>query len=197
MATQNEIPVTVEKEITNSDQRMLDERLTYILEQMNRFMGIHTYHVLADPTGTYIGHIDCWGKFLADDKVLIARSEDEPTDKHFDAISASFMAEGFKVHRVMCQNVYIPSVSPPATTAAYTNSLILNDHVYVPLAGKSHERHDEEALRAYRDALPDHKIVGIAGKPEFPWLGTDALHCRTQGIPRAVVNNWLKSLLEG
>lgn len=196
VATQNEVPVTHEKEITNPDQKMLDERMTYILEQMNRFMGMHTYHVLADPTGTYIGHIDCWGKFLADDKVLIARSEDETIDKHFDAIAASFEAENFQVYRVMCQDVYIPSVTPPATTAAYTNSLILNDHVYVPMAGKGHEQHDAEALQAYGNALPDHKIVGIVGKPEFPWLGTDAMHCRTRAIPRAVIDNWLKSQLQ-
>ena len=88
-------------------------------------------------------------------------------------------------------------MTPPATTAAYTNSLILNDHVYVPLAGKGHEQHDVEALQVYGNALPDHTIVGIAGKPEFPWLGTDAMHCRTRAIPRAVIDNWLKSLLKG
>src|SRR5262249_45516397 len=146
-------------------------------------------------TGTYIGHIDCWGKFLADDKVLIARSEDKKTDKHFDSISESFAKEGFTVYRVLCQNIYVPSAVPPATTAAYTNSLILNDHVYVPLAGKGYERYDADALAVYSDALPDHTVVGILGKPEFPWLGTDAMHCRTRGIPRAVVDNWLKSQL--
>ena len=113
VATQNEVPVTKEKEITHPDQHMLDERMTYILEQMNRFLGVHTYHVLADPTGTYIGHIDCWGKFLSDDKVLIAHSQDKKIDEHFDTISESFSAEGFTVYRVMCQHVYVPSAVPP------------------------------------------------------------------------------------
>jgi agmatine deiminase len=36
--------------------------------------------------------------------------------------------------------------------------------------------------------------MGIIGKSETPWLGTDALHCRTNAIPRKVVDNWLKSL---
>lgn len=191
-ATQNEVPVTSEKELTKPDQEMLDKRMEYILGQLNRFMGLHTYHVLADPTGTYIGHIDCWGKFLADDKVLIARSEDEKTEQAFDAISSSFEAEGFTVSRVMCQNMYIPGVG--ATTAAYTNSLILNDHVYVPLSGKGYERYDQDALAVYADALPDHTVVGIIGKPEFPWLGTDAMHCRTRGIPREVIDHWLASM---
>lgn len=197
VATQNEVPVSNEKELTKPDQKELDERMTYILEQMNRFMGVHTYHVLADPTGTYIGHIDCWGKFLADDKVLIAHSEHKAIDKHFDAISDSFVAEGFTVYRVMCQDIYVSSATPPATTAAYTNSLILNDHVYVPIAGKGHEERDTQALAVYKEALPDHTIVGIVGKPEFPWLGTDAMHCRTRGIPREVVDNWLAAQAGG
>ena len=83
----------------------------------------------------------------------------------------------------------------PATTSAYTNSLILNDHVYVPIVGGKFTDYDERALAVYRDAMPGYTIVGILGKPENPWYGTDALHCRTRGVPRTVVNNWLKSQL--
>jgi len=132
VATQNGLPDTE----STSPSQILDKRMNYILEQFNRFMGLHTYLVHAEPNKSYIGHIDCWGKFLDDDKVLIARSEDPNTDKHFDYISAIFKSKGFTVFRVMCQNLYIPDQVPSATTAAYTNSLILNDYVYVPLAGK-------------------------------------------------------------
>ncbi|MCP3995780.1 MAG: agmatine deiminase family protein [bacterium] len=193
VATQNELPVSDQSHVTNPPDDVIEERMEYILEQLNRFMGIHTYHVLSDPTGTYIGHIDCWGKFLAENKVLIASSKDGEIGAAFNAIAKSFQAEGFEVYRVLCQDVYVPTAVPPATTAAYTNSLILNDHVYVPLAGAGYEKCDQDALAAYQKALPDHCIVGIAGKPEFPWLGTDAMHCRTRGIPRDVVNNWLKA----
>ena len=82
--------------------------------------------MLTDPTGTYIGHIDCWGKFLADDKVLIADSQDAAVSKAFDEIAKSFEADGFTVYRVMAQDMYIPGEGNGPTTAAYTNSLILN-----------------------------------------------------------------------
>ncbi|MFO8144465.1 MAG: agmatine deiminase family protein, partial [Candidatus Syntrophosphaera sp.] len=39
--------------------------------KMQDYLGITSYHVLQDPNNTYIDHIDCWGKFLAPDKVLI------------------------------------------------------------------------------------------------------------------------------
>jgi agmatine/peptidylarginine deiminase len=192
VATQNELPVHHEKETTDPCAKMVKERMEYILAQFNRFMGITKYHVSTDPTGTYIGHIDCWGKFLSNDTILIAESEDPKTNKAFDAIAESFKNDGFKIVRVMCQNIYVP-VSSNATTAAYTNSLILNDHVYVPLAGKPYEKYDQKALLVYKEAMPNHTVVGIIGKKEFPWLGTDAMHCRTRGVPRDVVNNWLKS----
>ena len=63
----------------------------------------------------------------------------------------------------------------------------------MPLAGEAYKEHDDAALAVYREALPGYTVVGIPGKPEFPWLGTDAMHCRTRGVPRQVVNNWLRS----
>lgn len=194
VATQNELPVTHETETTKPHVDNIESRIKYILEQLNRFMGIDTYHVLTDPSGSYIGHIDCWGKFLAPRKILIAQSDDEKINEAYDNIAKSFSKEGFDVFRVLCQNIFIPSSDDsPATTAAYTNSLILNDHVYVPLAGERYKEFDEKALNVYRKALPEHTIVGIIGKADAPWLGTDALHCRTRGIPKDVIHNWLKS----
>lgn len=197
VATQNQLPVHDQHDVEHPSGEVVKERMGYVLDQLNRFMGISRYHVLTDPTGTYIGHIDCWGKFLADKKILIGDSEDAAVSKALGAIAKSFEKEGFAVTRVMCPNVFIPQADPPATTAAYTNSLILNDHVYVPIVGPPHEADDKKALAAYRKALPDHTIVGIPSKPEAPWLGTDALHCRTHEVPRAVVDDWLRSQTPG
>jgi agmatine deiminase len=193
VATQNELPVSQEDRITDPCPDTIEQRMLYILQQLNRFMGINTYHVLTDPSGTYIGHIDCWGKFLAPRKILIAQSQNQEINQAYDDISISFEKEGFEVYRVMCQDIYVPIADPPATTAAYTNSLILNKYVYVPIAGGVYHEYDSKALAVYKEALPDYTIVGVIGKSEIPWLGTDALHCRTRGIPRTVVDNWLRS----
>lgn len=194
VATQNELPVKAQSDLKQVSQDEINKRMDYVLEQLNRFMGIQSYRVLQDPTGTYIGHIDCWGKFLSENKVLVARSEDPQINKKLNAISEQFEQWNYSVYRVMCQNMYIPNADEPTTTAAYTNSLILNNHVYVPISGEGYEQFDEDALNAYRQALPGYEVVGIKCKPEFPWLGTDAMHCRTRAIPRDVINNWLASL---
>lgn len=193
VATQNELPIKIDEENENPNEKIINERMKYIMEQTNRFLGAHTYHVLTDPSGTYIGHIDCWGKFLAPNKILIAKSEDPKVNEAFNNIALSFKKEGFEVYRVLCQNVFIPNADEAATTAAYTNSLILNNYVYVPMAGGEYKQYDKDAIEVYKSALPGYEIVGIIGRPDAPWLGTDALHCRTNAVPRKIVQHWLKS----
>ncbi|MDR0374787.1 MAG: agmatine deiminase family protein [Treponema sp.] len=191
VATQNELPTDKDPEKPNETD--LKDRMEYIMEQANRFLGANTYHVFTDPTGTYIGHIDCWGKFLADDKVIIGESPDEKINEGLNRIAAYFKVKGFNVTRVFAPNIYVANESgEPATTAPYTNSLILNHHVYVPICGD--KKCDKDAVDAYQTALGrDYVIEGIIGKPETPWLGTDALHCRTNAIPRTIVDRWLSS----
>ena len=58
----------------------------------------------------------------------------------------------------------------------YTNSLILNEKIFVPITGGSW---DDEALAVYETAFPGYEVLGFSGS----WESTDALHCRTKGIP--------------
>lgn len=184
VARQNEVP----------GDDTIEARMRYVMHQANRFLGAEQYLAFTDPSGTYIGHIDCWAKFLGPRTVVVARSSQPAIDQAYDEIAERFTALGFETFRILCQPVYIPGRVGQTTTAAYCNSLILNDEVYVPLAGASYAAHDEAALAVYREAMPDHRIVGILGKPGHPWLGTDALHCRTRGVPKSAVDNWAASL---
>ena len=65
------------------------------------------------------------------------------------------------------------------TLAPYTNSLILNKTVYVPLG--SNNSYNQQAIAIYQEAMPGYEIVGVnSGNPG--WHNTDALHCRTRGV---------------
>jgi len=63
--------------------------------------------------------------------------------------------------------------------AAYTNSLILNDKVFIPQYGILE---DQSAINTYENAMPGYEIIGIEEDINFPWYSEDALHCRTIGI---------------
>ena len=143
-----------------------------IHQDMLDYYGIHTYHAIDDPNNTYIDHIDCWGKFLSPQKVLLRSvpsshaqyDEIEEVVDYFENIPNAH-GEPWEVYRV-----YTPSNQP------YTNSIILNDKVLVPIMNSSW---DDDALAVYEEALPGYEVLGFTGS----WESTDALHCRTKGIP--------------
>ena len=143
-----------------------------LLNRMQEYYGIDTYHILEDPNNTYIDHIDCWGKYLSPTKVLIREVPDthpqysaiEVTAEYFSN-SLNEWGEPWELFRV-----WTPGNQP------YTNSLIINRKVLVPVTGGSW---DDEALEIYADALPGYEILGFPGT----WESTDALHCRIKGIP--------------
>ena len=139
------------------------------------FLGIEEYHLTLDPLGDYIKHVDCWGKYLDVDKILIG--EVPPSDYRyadFEAVADYFANEESSYgHNYEVYRVFTPGDYP---YTPYTNSLILNDKVFVPLTGS---QWDDEAIATYEDAMPGYDIVGI----NFgSWQNTDALHCRTHGI---------------
>lgn len=144
-------------------------------QAMLQYLGIETYHVVQDPNGTYIDHIDCWGKFLGPDKLLLrsvpqSHSSYQQLEGLVEYFSNQLSGWGrpYRIYRV-----YTPNNQP------YTNSLILNNRVFVPVTGSSH---DAAALQVYRDAMPGYEIIGVLNNTGNPWLETDALHCRTHEL---------------
>ena len=143
-----------------------------IHQDMLDYYGVHTYHAIDDPNNTYIDHIDCWGKFLSPQKVLLREvneghpqyDEIEEVVDYFENITNGY-GESWEIFRV-----YTPNNQP------YTNSTILNEKVLVPITGSGW---DNEALEAYELAMPGYEVLGFTGS----WESTDALHCRTKGIP--------------
>jgi len=136
------------------------------------YLGIDTYHMVPDVNGKYIEHIDCWAKYLSPDVIMI---REVPSDhSQYDEIEAA--VNYFEV-QTSCYGtpyeivrVYTPNNEP------YTNSLILNDKVLVPI---KNSEWDDEAIDAYENAMPGYEVLEFTGT----WQSTDALHCRTKGIP--------------
>ncbi len=148
-----------------------------IEELHEEYLGIETYHIVEDPLGEYIKHVDCWGKFLDVDKVLIGQvAPSDPRYQDFEDTAQYFSQQTssngtpYQVFRI-----HTPATSPPYTP--YTNSLILNKKVFVPLTGNSW---DNEAISTYEDAMPGYEIIGVLYSS---WYNTDALHCRVHEIP--------------
>ncbi|MGM0461083.1 MAG: agmatine deiminase family protein [Fibrobacterota bacterium] len=136
------------------------------------YLGIDTYHITPDPLGDYIKHVDCWGKYLGPDRILIGDVTGSQKE-NYDSVAAYFeqqispVGTPYEVHRVYTDG------------EPYTNSIIVNDHVFVPIMGTEN---DSAALKTYRSAMPGYTVVGVENSSSNPWQSTDALHCRVKGV---------------
>lgn len=165
--------------VFNENIQHLNINEATVRQRMRDYLGIDPYHVTIDPQGDYIAHVDCWGKYLAPDKILIARlPQSNPRYPYYEQVAEYFENTNccwgypYKVYRVDEPGGY--------TVAPYTNSLILNKTVYVPLGSNSN--YNNQALAVYQEAMPGYEIVGVTNNTNTPWENTDALHCRTRGV---------------
>lgn len=166
-----------------STKLVITENTNLTAVQINNYMydylGIDKYYTIDDPMDDYIEHIDCWGKFLAPDKILLGKvPSNDPRFQDYEAIASFFATENssygkpYKVYRV-----YSPNGQP------YTNSYILNNKVFVPLVTTNGTPWNDSALNAYQQAMPGYDVVGVYALSGKPWASSDALHCRVHEIP--------------
>jgi agmatine deiminase len=144
----------------------------WVDSQMALYLGIDNYVTMADPQGSYIDHIDCWAKMLSPGKILVLRVP--PSHADYVALEAAAdMLEATESPYGVDWEVYRVE---SGGTQGYTNSLINNDHVYVPLFNSSY---DAAAISVYESAMPGYVIEGFQ---YGGWEPTDALHCRTRNV---------------
>ncbi len=138
---------------------------------MYQYLGNY-YTLLEDIQQSGIHHIDCWAKFLSPSTILI--KDVPPTDPTYNKLNeiAAYLASQISDWGIPYNivRIYCPSGT------YYTNSLILNNKVLVPLFNNPQ---DSIALQTYRDAMPGYEVIGFTGS----WSTEDALHCRTMGVP--------------
>lgn len=165
--------------ISVSTDLVLEENPGYTEAQIRQMhhdsLGIDNYHIVADVNGEYIKHIDCWAKYLDVDKIMIREvpaghsqySEIEAAVTYFESQTSAY-GTPYEVYRV-----YTPNDEP------YSNCLILNDKVLLPIMGGAW---DAAAIASYEAAMPGYEVIGFDDSSAI-WESTDALHCRTRGIP--------------
>jgi agmatine/peptidylarginine deiminase len=181
--------------ITNENRYMdiADEKFFHDARQL---LGVEKYNVISNFEEEGIQHIDCYMKLLDEERILVMRPPaDHPAFDQYEGIvnhelSVLTNAWGrpYQILRLDTDRFNGDEL------AAYSNSLILNQIVYVPLFGISQ---DSVAMKQWRTAMPGYTIKGfefkIADEPfldpearthyqSLGWRGGDALHCRARAI---------------
>ena len=165
-----------------------DYNSTYSKEEVNAefsdFFGIDSLVVVEAMVGDGTGHIDMFCKLLSDTLFIVGEYDDDtfcyPGDRELlnelaEYLSSLTNLDGrqFAVERIpMAPYTY----GGPAGTInyTYTNSLIVNELVLVPVYGFEM---DDIVLDIYQDLMPGHEIIGINSSFIIQYWG--AVHCVT------------------
>jgi len=161
---------------------------TQINSIMNTWMGIGLNRYVKMETLPYdeIHHIDMHIKLIDEETLLVSQYPAGIADGPQIELNLQYILNNYQTcYGKPYKVVRIPA--PPAANGSYpntggdyrtyTNSLIINKTVLVPIYASSY---DTTALRIYREAMPGYKIYGINCNAIIPSLG--AIHCITKEI---------------
>ncbi len=140
-------------------------------DMVEDYLGVTRYEKLGYVQTGGIHHIDCSAKFLAPDKILYKQVDPGHSDYARIEANITYLSQIQSSYGTPYEiiRVYTPNDEP------YTNSLIVNNKVYVPMYGTSN---DAAAIATYEAAMPGYEILGYDGS----WLTDDAIHCRAMGV---------------
>lgn len=123
-------------------------------------------------------HIDMWMIILDDDKVMISDWVNEPSASWAitsDNAAADFASRGFEVFRV-------PAVRSGGTHYTYTNAVICNNLVLVPMyTNGTASQFNDDAIAVWESAYPDKTIVQINCQALVTSAGV--MHCIVKHVP--------------
>ncbi len=146
---------------------------------VDSYMGISDYQIMQNWELSGIQHVDCWMKLADEETILVKRPpaghpEEGPTEANI-AVLESLLTPWGRPYRII--RVDTPPYNGQGHLANYLNSLIINDHVLVPMFNTWA---DQAALDAFGAALPGYTVVPLPFSGEYNY--TDAVHCRSRSI---------------
>jgi agmatine/peptidylarginine deiminase len=144
-------------------------------------LGIKNYVIVPNFEWFGIQHIDCLLKPLDEETLLVKRlpeghPDHEPIEEIVKTLSGLMNPYG-RPYRI--PRIDTPPYFMGHYVANYTNSLILNRKVLVPLFGIPA---DERALATFRELMPGYEVIGFENEGRWGWNWLDALHCRVRAV---------------
>ena len=167
-------------------------------------LGFTRYNIISNFDKIGIQHIDCLLKLVDEETILVAQPpEDHVLFNIYENIVKNELSKlrtvygrPYIIKRIKIGRYYEEDLT--AYLSAYTNSIILNKNVYVPLFDI---KEDSLALKTWESVMPGYTIKGFSyildeqpflsefhfeGFDELGvktgWLYEDAIHCRTKAF---------------
>lgn len=132
------------------------------------------------------GHIDMFAKFVSENTILIGEYDElDPQNAALLDRNVERLEEFARDNDWALNIVRIPMpAGSNGVYRSYTNSLIVNDTVIVPIY-RADRRYESQALEVYRNAMPaGYSIVTVDAEDAIQLGG--AVHCTTMGFVTAI-----------
>jgi len=159
-------------------------------------LGFERYNIISNFETHGIQHIDCFLKLLDEERILVT---EPPRDHYLYNVYENIVQNELSILRSSYGRPYqILRIKTgrfkKEALAAYTNSIILNKTIYVPLYKI---KEDSMALQRWQEVMPGYTIKGfdfdLANEPcltkemkehyqTYGWASNDGLHCRTRAV---------------
>ncbi len=149
------------------------------------YKGIHTYIKMDELPYDIISHLDMHMKLLDEETLLVGEFPAGVSDGPYIEANLAYLLTNYNTCYDRYYNVVRVPMAPSPTGnyppnayyRTYTNSVILNNVVLVPIYGSYL---DAEALAIYEAAMPGYEIIGINMNNVISASG--AIHCITREI---------------
>ncbi len=165
-------------------------------EMNKKMLGINDYHIISNFEKSGIQDIDCYMKLLDEERILICEPpQAHPLHKIYQEIIDNEISKLKTVYGRPYEILRITSDTYNSKDlAAYTNSIIINKTIYVPLFKI---KQDSAAMQTWQQVMPGYTVKGfdflLADEPfvsgelkrhyqSYGWNNGDALHCRTRAV---------------
>lgn len=158
-----------------------------IHNNLKQYLGLDSVVVIRSMQNDGTGHIDMAQKILNDTLIIVGEylnpgdgygQNQMILNNNADSLAKQKNLDGrsFNVVRIPMPPYY--QVGTDSYTPSYTNSLILNRKVLVPIYGDSLASLDTQALNIYKELMPDYEVIGINSAEIIKHWG--AVHCITK-----------------
>ena len=158
-----------------------------IHNNLKQYLGLDSVVIIRSMQKDGTGHIDMFSKFLNDTLILVGEylnpgdgygQNQMILNNNADSLSKIKNLDGrpFNVVRIPMPPFY--QVGTNLYAPSYTNSLIINRKVLVPIYGDSLASLDTQALNLYKELMPDYDVIGINSAEIIKSWG--AVHCITK-----------------
>lgn len=158
-----------------------NDDLVFFQDAMRRYMGMERLIVLDKLERGPTNHIDMYLRLLDEETILVGRYDpgapgDEIIERNVAYLETLTSCYG-NPYRIV--RIPMPGNTRVRDFRTYTNALIVNNHILVPIYGAAR---DKEALDIFSEAMPGYHVRGFDCSGIIKENG--AIHCMTREINR-------------